>query len=61
MRGSFVAFLISAIFSINITDEIMFSLNQREATMSNLNLAKRDYFLPPLDLIWEGKRYNRVI
>ena len=31
----------SVIFSKNITDEITFSLTQREATVNNLNVAKK--------------------
>lgn len=53
MPGSFAAFPISTIFIINITDKIMFNLNQGEATMSNLNLSRKIYFLPFKNLIWK--------
>lgn len=41
MPGSFSVLLMSVIFSKNITDEITFSLTQREATVNNLNVAKK--------------------
>ena len=53
MPGSFSVLLMSVIFSKNITDEITFSLAQREATVNNLNVAKKRkrYFFHPFNCV----------